>query len=103
MCSSDLATNIPETLDKALFRRFDDIITYPLPDEKQILEFYKKQFVQVKKSMDLPFERLAKESIGLSFADIEKVTTDFRSEEHTSELQSRPHLVCRLLLEKKNL
>src|SRR5690554_3089970 len=31
-------------------------------------------------------------------------TKDFytiRSEEHTSELQSRPHLVCRLLLEKK--
>src|SRR5215813_14931964 len=26
---------------------------------------------------------------------------DARSEEHTSELQSRPHLVCRLLLEKK--
>src|SRR5205809_5604037 len=26
----------------------------------------------------------------------------FRSEEHTSELQSRLHLVCRLLLEKKN-
>src|SRR3989442_11827352 len=26
---------------------------------------------------------------------------DVRSEEHTSELQSRPHLVCRLLLEKK--
>src|SRR3989442_2898980 len=25
-----------------------------------------------------------------------------RSEEHTSELQSRPHLVCRLLLDKKN-
>src|SRR5690625_6474064 len=25
-----------------------------------------------------------------------------RSEEHTSELQSRGHLVCRLLLEKKN-
>src|SRR5690554_7363593 len=27
--------------------------------------------------------------------------TPARSEEHTSELQSRPHLVCRLLLEKK--
>src|SRR3989442_4474846 len=26
-----------------------------------------------------------------------------RSEEHTSELQSRPHLVCRLLLDKKNV
>src|SRR5207253_9923907 len=29
-------------------------------------------------------------------------TTRSRSEEHTSELQSRGHLVCRLLLEKKN-
>src|SRR3989442_4726990 len=28
--------------------------------------------------------------------------TPERSEEHTSELQSRPHLVCRLLLETKN-
>src|SRR5690554_7283484 len=28
-------------------------------------------------------------------------TQENRSEEHTSELQSRPHLVCRLLLEKK--
>src|SRR5690554_7625843 len=28
-------------------------------------------------------------------------TVRTRSEEHTSELQSRPHLVCRLLLEKK--
>src|SRR5690554_7060988 len=27
--------------------------------------------------------------------------SSMRSEEHTSELQSRPHLVCRLLLEKK--
>src|SRR5690554_4906774 len=30
-----------------------------------------------------------------------KLTLLSRSEEHTSELQSRPHLVCRLLLEKK--
>src|SRR3989442_4923386 len=28
---------------------------------------------------------------------------ELRSEEHTSELQSRPHLVCRLLLEKKKI
>src|SRR5690625_6986127 len=30
------------------------------------------------------------------------VAATARSEEHTSELQSRGHLVCRLLLEKKN-
>src|SRR5256884_3993343 len=29
------------------------------------------------------------------------IPVDYRSEEHTSELQSRLHLVCRLLLEKK--
>src|SRR3989442_11612303 len=34
----------------------------------------------------------------------ESLHADFRrSEEHTSELQSRPHLVCRLLLEKKKI
>src|SRR5438067_7784729 len=34
-------------------------------------------------------------------ADLHKVGTLARSEEHTSELQSRFDLVCRLLLEKK--
>src|SRR3712207_8133251 len=33
---------------------------------------------------------------------IEQVEKSTRSEEHTSELQSRQYLVCRLLLEKKN-
>src|SRR5437660_6093644 len=33
---------------------------------------------------------------------VEGLRTVDRSEEHTSELQSRGHLVCRLLLEKKN-
>src|SRR5258708_28358879 len=34
-------------------------------------------------------------------ADIGMATESLRSEEHTSELQSPDHLVCRLLLEKK--
>src|SRR2546422_6323010 len=33
---------------------------------------------------------------------VRDVAPSVRSEEHTSELQSRLHLVCRLLLEKKN-
>src|SRR3712207_8737555 len=33
---------------------------------------------------------------------IDATTNYYRSEEHTSELQSRQYLVCRLLLEKKN-
>src|SRR5690606_19110780 len=37
---------------------------------------------------------------GLKEKELEKF--NYRSEEHTSELQSRENLVCRLLLEKKN-
>src|SRR3989449_7102060 len=36
-------------------------------------------------------------------ADVTRATSSSRSEEHTSELQSRLHLVCRLLLEKKKI
>src|SRR5690554_7576592 len=42
--------------------------------------------------------RLGSAGVGLRFEADQSVA---RSEEHTSELQSRPHLVCRLLLEKK--
>src|SRR5437899_10191243 len=38
----------------------------------------------------------------LGFAGAKRCQAGFRSEEHTSELQSLRHLVCRLLLEKKN-
>src|SRR5205809_2508919 len=43
-----------------------------------------------------PFEGTA-----LSHSSRASTIPDTRSEEHTSELQSRLHLVCRLLLEKK--
>src|SRR5258708_16937468 len=36
-----------------------------------------------------------------TFSDFPETDLRFRSEEHTSELQSPDHLVCRLLLEKK--
>src|SRR3712207_6948543 len=40
--------------------------------------------------------------VAISANDAKKYPDDsFRSEEHTSELQSRQYLVCRLLLEKK--
>src|SRR5687768_18070923 len=41
---------------------------------------------------------LARRAVGLA----DRLGAGVRSEEHTSELQSRLHLVCRLLLEKKN-
>src|SRR5690625_5460728 len=44
-------------------------------------------------------KRAANEKLSFSF-NREKSKSSERSEEHTSELQSRGHLVCRLLLEK---
>src|SRR3989442_11088625 len=43
--------------------------------------------------------RVGRVTCAKSFSDRSAI----RSEEHTSELQSRPHLVCRLLLEKKKI
>src|SRR5205809_4583478 len=45
-------------------------------------------------------DRMASAWLIRRFIDLE-ARFKFRSEEHTSELQSRLHLVCRLLLEKK--
>src|SRR5437016_9977691 len=41
--------------------------------------------------------------VELNMREISAVQCDGRSEEHTSELQSLTNLVCRLLLEKKNI
>src|SRR5436305_11176016 len=59
--------------------------------------------------LDLPFEKvpwpLPRSATALAlYLFLQSIDTSYvnkRSEEHTSELQSRPHLVCRLLLEKK--
>src|SRR3712207_7028445 len=51
--------------------------------------------------------RRAMEDAGLKAGEVDQVIlvggSTRRSEEHTSELQSRQYLVCRLLLEKKKL
>src|SRR3712207_8378872 len=43
----------------------------------------------------------AQELLGLAQQALLDLAVEVRSEEHTSELQSRQYLVCRLLLEKK--
>src|SRR3712207_8228243 len=50
-----------------------------------------------------PFSRIAGNHVTRWWKGIMVWGPDIRSEEHTSELQSRQYLVCRLLLEKKKL
>src|SRR3712207_7046500 len=45
-------------------------------------------------------QRVVDGSVPDALRDVRVVALDLRSEEHTSELQSRQYLVCRLLLEK---
>src|SRR5258708_17553153 len=53
-----------------------------------------------KRSVSRP--RTSASSVWASSSVAPRASTAWRSEEHTSELQSPDHLVCRLLLEKKN-
>lgn len=65
------ATNNPQILDKALFRRFDDVLDYALPDEEQIKRIIVGKLEGLA-SLDI-FERQVYEyAIGLCHADIVK-------------------------------
>src|SRR3712207_7711148 len=59
------------------------------------------QAARVREALLAPRE----DAVALHVLDVEvdDVARDPRSEEHTSELQSRQYLVCRLLLEKKQI
>src|SRR5258708_16094985 len=50
-----------------------------------------------------PLEAVGVPGVVAGLGPPESAPQEVRSEEHTSELQSPDHLVCRLLLEKKNL
>ncbi len=63
------ATNHVGILDRALFRRFDDIIKYELPDRERILATLKAKLGRFK-TVKLVYSQLAKLAFGLSFADI---------------------------------
>src|SRR2546429_5271536 len=51
---------------------------------------------------DEPVVAGAEEGDVVAAVAVDRVVAVPRSEEHTSELQSQPHLVCRLLLEKRD-
>lgn len=69
------ATNNAELLDKALFRRFDDVIEYDIPNKTLAIETFKNRLASIGvKTID--YNKLADASKGLSFAEISKACED---------------------------
>jgi AAA+ superfamily predicted ATPase len=64
------ATNMPESLDKALFRRFDDIIEYPLPGIEEIKTLLQKNLAGFDLSSNTSIENIAQGAKGLSYSEI---------------------------------
>ncbi|MES2703597.1 MAG: ATP-binding protein [Bacteroidota bacterium] len=85
------ATNLPESLDAALFRRFDEIINYPLPDQEQIKEVIQKCTKPYAFSKKPNYETLVSAAQGMNYSDITKSCNDVVKSmvlNHTSKLDA---------------
>ena len=69
------ATNHPGILDRALFRRFDDILQFDLPDESQIAQLLKMRLAGTAQR-SITWNDLASRAVGLSYAEITRATND---------------------------
>jgi SpoVK/Ycf46/Vps4 family AAA+-type ATPase len=70
------ATNHPTILDRALFRRFDDIVEFVLPDQAQIASALKAKMAGLRRGTRIRWAELAKRALGLSYADLTRATED---------------------------
>lgn len=70
------ATNHPAILDRALFRRFDDIIEYSLPTTKEVRTAFEAKIAGAKTSGKIDWAKLSLLAKGLSYADVSRVVQD---------------------------
>lgn len=70
------ATNQEDLLDRALWRRFDEVIEFSLPTPFQIQLLLKNGLRQMDVEPAISFERLSSHGKGLSHADIEAATNN---------------------------
>lgn len=97
------ATNHPKILDYALFRRFDDVVEFTVPNNDLIIELLKNKLA-VFKTPRINWQTLAKTSQGLSYSDICRACEDAIKD---SLIHDRKNIftkdLSRLLEERKNL
>lgn len=69
------ATNHVALLDRALFRRFDDIIEFEMPDEALVFETLRARLAMMA-PQSLNWKMVTKTAVGLSYADIVRACDD---------------------------
>jgi SpoVK/Ycf46/Vps4 family AAA+-type ATPase len=80
------ATNHPEILDYALFRRFDDVVEYGLPEQEQLICALQAKLSLFQNSK-IDWRKLADSASGLSYADITRACEDAMKEAITHDRQ----------------
>ena len=93
------ATNNQKLLDKALFRRFDDVLHYDLPTRGEISKLYEYKLGCIAPYL-MVSERLIDESLGLSHAEIVRVLDDAIKSSILHENQIKEQEIIELLKDR---
>lgn len=96
------ATNLPESLDIALFRRFDETLKYPLPDEKRIVEIIKKTTKAFSFTTKISYKELSKIALGLNYSEIVKACEETIKEMILSNTDKLDMAILKTNLIKRN-
>jgi SpoVK/Ycf46/Vps4 family AAA+-type ATPase len=88
------ATNHPELLDRALFRRFDDVLEYGLPED-DVLRGILRARLAGSAADDIDWNAVIEKSRGLSQADVSRAATDALK---YALLHDRHHVTTRTLI-----
>ncbi len=97
------ATNHPELLDSALFRRFDDVLQYQLPDEDEIVELLRRRF-SAAATKGISWTRLARVALGLSHAEVIRACDEVLKDSLISSRKVTTEAVVRdVLLERQKI
>lgn len=97
------ATNLPDALDKALFRRFDEIISYPLPTKEEIVEVLSDKLRHFTFDENPDYEQLAISADGLNFSDLVKACEEVIKDMILSDRNSLSLTLLNQILHKKKL
>ncbi len=97
------ATNLPEALDRALFRRFDEVINYPMPTTVEAAEILKEKTRHFKFDKKVNFLKLATEVGQLNYSDLVKACEEVIKDMILNDKNSLSLSLLNQILHKKKI